>query len=37
MSKKLDKVRLILIIKDGKKVFIRLEEWREMQLNKLKI
>ena len=37
MSKKLDKIRLILILKDGKKVFIRLEEWREIQLNKLKI
>ena len=30
-----DKVKLILVEKDGKKVFITIEEWREMQLNKL--
>lgn len=30
-----DKVKLILVKKDGKKVFITIEQWREMQLNKL--
>ena len=30
-----DKVKLILVEKDGKKVFINIEQWREMQLNKL--
>lgn len=30
-----DKVRIILIEKDGKKVFITIEQWREMQLNKI--
>ncbi len=30
-----DKVKLILIEKDGKKVFITIEQWREIQLNKI--
>jgi hypothetical protein len=30
-----DKFKLILIEKDGKKVFITIEQWREMQLNKI--
>ena len=30
-----DKVRIILIEKDGKKVFITIEQWREIQLNKI--
>ena len=33
--KNLNKYKLILIEKDGKKVFITIEQWREMQLNKL--
>ena len=35
IMKNSDKVKLILIEKDGKKVFITIEQWREMQLNKL--
>jgi len=30
-----DKVKLILVEKDGKKVFITIEQWREIQLNKI--
>ena len=35
IMKNSDKVKLILIEKDGKKVFITIEQWREMQLNKI--
>ena len=33
--KNLNKYKLILIEKDGKKVFITIEQCREMQLNKI--
>jgi hypothetical protein len=35
IMKNSDKVKLILIEKDGKKVFITIEQWREIQLNKI--
>lgn len=31
----MNKVKLILVEMDGKKIFITIEQWREIQLNKI--